>query len=104
MFVPVPVGIAAVMATSAGWDSPSSASALPNTAVYAGLPDEDARGFPVAGSCPGGSACHFSTCSPAGNPFPFWVMTCTSRGVRRSRTALSVSTRASMSCPSMGPK
>ena len=44
--------------------------------------------LPVAGSCPGGSACHFSMCSPAGNPFPFCVMTCTRRGPVMPRTAV----------------
>ena len=35
--VPVPLGIAAVIVTSLSFSAPSSASPLPNTAVYAGL-------------------------------------------------------------------
>ena len=72
--VPVPLGIAAVMATSFSFSSASSASPFPNTAVYAAFAEETFSCFPVAGSCPGGSACHFSVCSPAGNPLPFCVM------------------------------
>ena len=59
--VPVPAGIAAVIATTDVSCVASSVSPLPNTAVYAGF--AAAAAFfclPVDGSCPAGSACHFS--------------------------------------------
>jgi len=100
----VPLGIAAVIATTSVRSVPSSVTCA-NTAVYVALLVDTDRCLPVAGSCPGRERVPTSRhAHPRGNPSPSGVMKCTSRGPFRSRTAISVSSNASMSWPSIGPK
>ena len=78
--VPVPDGIAAVIATRSGCSSASAVSASPNTWVHVGGPLAFFRGSPVIGSY-AARPCHFSRFDSAKpKPFPFSVSTCTTRG------------------------
>ena len=104
MLVPVPDGMAAVIATSSGYSAASSASASPKSRVHCGGPGFTGFSRPVTGSY-GARAWYFSRSgSGRGNPFPFSVSTCTTRGPFSVFTSSKVCTICSMLCPSIGPK
>ena len=91
MLVPVPDGIAAVIATSSGCSSASAVSPSPNTWVQVGGPLAFLRASPVTGSY-AARPCHFSWFASAKEkPFPFCVMTWMTRGPLIPRTNWSVS-------------
>jgi len=102
--VPVPDGIAAVIATRSGYSAASCVSASPKTLVHCGGPGFAGLSRPVTGSY-GARAWYFSRSgSGSGKPFPFSVITCTTRGPLSVFTSSKVCTIWSMSCPSIGPK
>ncbi len=92
--VPVPEGMAAVMATSSGCSPASCVSASPNSLVHCGGPPAAALSSPVAGSY-GARAWNFSRSgSSSGKPFPFCVSTCSNRGPLSWRIFSSASIKA----------
>src|SRR5256885_14747539 len=76
MWVPVPDGIAAVIATRLGYSAASCVIASPNTLVHWGGPGVTGLGFPATGA-EGARARDISRARPGeGDPPPLFVVEC----------------------------